>query len=378
MLDRALSVNLLKYFLRTDMNRKTLYINGRFLTQKVTGVQRYAAEVVRALDGILAPGDDVRLLCPSNASLPVFGLKRIRVEKSSMLCGHLWEQLSLPVLSRGSVLLNLCNPAPVVKKLQVSLMHDVIVFAVPDSTSFLFRTWHQIIFRSVSRNARTIVTDSEFSRSEIIRFLNTAPDKIRVLHAGCDHMASVHPDFSIIDKHNLGGRPFLFAVSSLNPNKNFSSVIRAMELIGKADFDLVIAGGVNPAVFSQARADFPKHIKYLGYVSDSELKALYTRASCFIYPSFYEGFGLPPLEAMVSGAPVIVSNTASLPEVCGDAAVYVDPASVDSIAAAIKDVMGTPALREQLRARGFDRARMFTWAATAKHLYEICLEATAP
>jgi len=358
------------------MPEKTIFINGRFLAQKITGVQRYAREVTRAL-GDIAPGSDIRLLAPRSVGDSFPEPAKIPIERVGRFSGHLWEQLELPFYSRGGILLNLCNPAPLFRHDQVSLMHDVIVFAVPDSTSFIFRAWHRTIFKNVSARARFIVTDSEFSRGEIIKYLGTSPDKIRVIYAGCDHMQRMRRDDSVLERHGLGGRPFLFAVSSLNPNKNFSSVIRAMEKIGRPDFDLVIAGGVNPAVFSQDRADFPPHVKYLGYVSDAELKSLYSAASCFIYPSFYEGFGLPPLEAMTSGAPVIASQVASLPEVCGEAARYVNPNSVDDIANAIREVMGSPALRERLKSAGADRSRKFTWESTARLLHEVCLEAAS-
>ncbi|HNT98562.1 MAG TPA: glycosyltransferase family 1 protein, partial [Elusimicrobiales bacterium] len=337
---------------------------------------RYAREVTRALDE-LAEGNEVRLLVPRSVCAADIVLRNIQIERAGVLDGHLWEQTELPFYSRKGVLLNLCNPAPLFRSRQVSLMHDVIVFAVPDSTSFLFRAWHRTIFRSVSALTRLIVTDSEFSRGEIVKYLGTSPDKIKVVYAGCDHIGRIDRDDTVLSRHGLSSRPFIFAVSSLNPNKNFASIVRAFESLGRPDFDLVIAGGVNPAVFSRSKADFPPHVRYLGYVTDGELKSLYSAASCFIYPSFYEGFGLPPLEAMASGAPVIVSRASSLPEVCGDAARYIDPRSADSIAAAIKEVMGDSALRARLRTKGLERARAFTWESTARLLYRICLEASA-
>ena len=161
------------------MTPPIIFINGRFLTQAVTGVQRYAIEAVKALDLQLRPGQDVRLLVPGAGLKTAPALRNIPVVRAGRLAGHPWEQFELPFYSRGGVLLNLCNPAPLYRTRQVALIHDMIVFAVPGCTSLLFRTWHQAMFRRVTRNSRTLITDSEFSRSEIIRILGTPPEKIK-------------------------------------------------------------------------------------------------------------------------------------------------------------------------------------------------------
>jgi glycosyltransferase involved in cell wall biosynthesis len=357
------------------MGKTEISINGRFLTQSITGVQRYAMEVVRAIDNILDDVKDayaIKLFTPKGPLKQSLPLKNIRQEEVGLFRGHMWEQLELPLYAGNDILLNLCNPAPILRKKQVALMHDVIVFGASSSTSLPFRLWHRTIFRCITHNGTDIVTDSEYSKSEIIRYLHPRSEDIPVLFAGCEHILRTAPDTSIILRNGLADRPYVLAVSSLNPNKNFISVIKAIEKLGDNGVDFVIAGGTNPKVFSQSAASFPKNVKYLGYVTDAELRALYAAAVCFIYPSFYEGFGLPPLEAMVCGAPVIASNTSSIPEVCGDAVYYVNPYSVDSIVEAIGNVVTHEELRQKLVRKGMLQTKKFTWDCTARGLLNLC------
>ncbi|MEI7530053.1 MAG: glycosyltransferase family 1 protein [Elusimicrobiota bacterium] len=185
----------------------------------------------------------------------------------------------------------------------------------------------------------------------------------------------MEPDQTILERLNLAAGGYVLAVSSINPHKNFKLVVASMALLKDSGLSLVIAGGVNPRVFSGSGADFPANVKYAGYVSDGELKALYSGALCFVYPSLYEGFGLPPLEAMACGCPVVVSDRASLPEVCGAAAVYVDPGSAAGLVAAIEKIHSDPEVRRAMAETGRARAALFTWRRTAESLLAVCLEA---
>ncbi len=201
------------------------------------------------------------------------------------------------------------------------------------------------------------------------------PEKISVVYAGCDHICHVNPDYSVMDKLDLPGRRYILAASSINPRKNFKLIINSMNELIDEDITLVIVGGVNPRVFGESRADFPENVKYAGYISDQELKALYMHALCFVYPSIYEGFGLPPLEAMACGCPVVVSNRTSLPEVCGDAAVYIDPYSVGSLLLAIKKLSYDTGFRDDMIKKGFERAKFFSWKNTADKVLAVCRNA---
>jgi glycosyltransferase involved in cell wall biosynthesis len=152
----------------------------------------------------------------------------------------------------------------------------------------------------------------------------------------------------------------------MSPHKNFRALVEAVALLGEVDFDVIIAGGTNPGIFKSTGIQLPENVKHVGYVSDDELKSLYSSAACFIYPSLYEGFGLPPLEAMSNGCPVIVSRAGALPEVCGDAALYCDPRNPQDIADKIKIMMSDTKLREELRAKGLLHSKRYTWEKCAR------------
>lgn len=359
------------------MSRR-IYINGRFLTQPASGVQRYATELVRALDRLLDSGeldaDRFRfvLLAPRNAKSDL-KLRRIRTVKFGHLTGHLWEQFELPVMALNGLLLNLGNTAPAVKHNQIVTIHDAAVFASPATYSWQFRTTYRILLRWLGRTSK-IITVSDFSKSELSRYLRIPSEALSVIPEGKEHILEVPADEGILDKHGLREKPFVLAVSSLTPNKNFHSIVKAIEILGNADFDMAIAGGTS-SIYSQAVKPLPDWVKHVGFVSDPELRALYEHAACFVYPSFYEGFGLPPLEAMTCGCPVIASNAASLPEVCGSAALYCDPHSPEDIAGKIRLLMDDDALQERLRQAGLKRATMYTWDNAAWLTAQVVKEA---
>ncbi len=358
------------------MNPQQIFINGRFLAQPVTGVQRYAREVVLALDDLLATGEIDRdryafvIVSPAGTSdLP--GLKHIAIRSMGPLRGQAWEQFVLPAISRKGWLLSLCNVGPLLKHCHIVTVHDASVFAYPEAYSFGFRAWYQFVLPTLGKTAARIITDSHFSESELIKYCGMLPDKIAVVPLGVDHMIRLQPDYNVFQKHRLGEKPYILAASSLSPHKNFMRLAQAFNLLRNENVDIVVAGGANSKVFSNSRfSSNQANVYYLGYVSDGELRALYERAHCFVYPSLYEGFGLPPLEAMVCGCPVIVSDVASLKEVCGAAALYCDPESPQDIADKINLLLANAGLREKLRGTGRMWATRFLWIDTARAIWE--------
>ncbi|MEO0855017.1 MAG: glycosyltransferase family 1 protein, partial [Cyanobacteria bacterium J06648_11] len=315
-----------------------IYINARFLSQRLTGVQRYAFELVKTLDRLLADAtlpDDITftLVAPAKI-LTTPTLACIELRQVGRLSGHLWEQVELPLYTAGHPLVSLCNTAPLAKTEQVLTIHDAAVYGAPDAYSFAFRSWYRLLFSTLGRRLRAVITVSEFSKSELLHYCSIPAERLHVIYSGREHAVATPADASILLEHHLSDRPYLLAVSSLSPHKNFSGIVKALEILeaDAGEFDVAIAGGANPSVFSQDSHPLSDRVKYVGYVSDAQLRALYENARGFIYPSFYEGFGLPPLEAMSCGCPVIVSQAASLPEVCGDAALYCDPHDPGDIA----------------------------------------------
>lgn len=359
-----------------------VFINGRFLSQTITGVQRAARETVRALERLAAAADpavsglELEILAPPGTSVSNQPT-HIPVRLIGTLSGHAWEQLELPWHSRTGVLVSLANAAPLIRSRQCVTLHDASVFAVPEAYSPLYLRWYRTLIPALGRRAARIITDSNFSRTELARRAGINEDKIRVVPLGAEHILATPCDISVLANAGLQGRPFILAVSSHSAHKNLKALCEAARNLDNRAYQVVIAGGSNARVFETEATSWPAGVKHLGYVTDAQLRALYTHASCFVYPSLYEGFGLPPLEAMSCGCPVVVSNAASLPEVCGDAAVYCDPHDPADIARSIARVMEDDALREDLRCRGYQQAREFTWDRSARLLIDILRETWA-
>jgi glycosyltransferase involved in cell wall biosynthesis len=256
------------------------------------------------------------------------------------------------------------------KRNQLLTIHDAAVRAVPKAYTRAFRAWYHVMHALVGARAAKIVTVSKFSKRELGDRLGISAERIAAVPGGSDHILRVARDPSILGRFELERRPFVLAVSSLSPHKNFGAAAQAFQIARLPDFDFVVAGSANPHVFAAHGASLPPSVKHVGAVSDGELRALYERAACFVFPSLYEGFGLPPLEAMACGCPVVVANAASLPEVCGDAALYCDPRSPADIAAKLRELLRSGALRSRLKERGRARAGQFTWRRCAEHMWQ--------
>lgn len=305
---------------------KKIYINGRFLTQNITGVQRYAIEIVKALDKYL---DDNKLndkykfeiVCPKNIKQKLI-LKNIEIKKIGSLKGHLWEQIELPLYVKNKFLFNFCNCAPLVKKNQIVTIHDVAVCAVPYAYSKTFRIWYKFMYKILTSRLKKIFTVSEFSKKELNKYFNIPLDRVEVTYNGIDHMKNIKPDENIFSKFGIEKNNYILAVSSLNPSKNFRLILETAKI--SPEFNFVIAGGTNSNIFKEQGLEITSNVKFIGYVNDEELVALYKYASCFVYPSIYEGFGIPPLEAMYFNCPVIVSDIEVFKEIYMDSVLYCD------------------------------------------------------
>ncbi len=357
-----------------------LVVNGRFISRRMTGVDRFALEVLRAVAGLKANEDgvvagiDAEILLAleqSSADLDI----GIPVRRAGRFSGQLWEQIDLPrYRDAGALMLSLCNTAPVFGRRQVVVVHDAATVAFPSAFSVAFRWWYRFLIPILGRTAKKILTVSEFSANEIASKFGIPSEKISVVVEGGEHILRVDPDANAVIRFGLTERPFVLAVSSMAAHKNFRLVLEALSELQDPPFDVAIAGGSNSRVFGAAGALKSERIKWLGYVSDAELRALYESASCFVFPSLYEGFGIPPLEAMNCGCPVLAANAASIPEVCGDAALYFDPNDASQLAALLMRVTREASLRAELTARGYERARRFSWENAARQVLQACRE----
>jgi glycosyltransferase involved in cell wall biosynthesis len=348
-------------------------INGKFTSQPMTGVQRVAYELTRAMQMRAMPGNELEVFVPENAIEPGALLKRQR--RFPWLRGTLWEQITLPIASRGKTLLNLCNTNPIFKRGQVVMVHDMAIYDVPQGFSKKFLLWYRIIFAVLPKMEPLIITVSAFSKQRICHHLKIDGSRIEVVHPGADHLDRVVSSPAVVKRLHLVKDAYCVIVGSLDPRKNLQRVLEAIDQLGHLqDVKFVIVGGKNARVFNSASVADNAHSKqvlWAGFVTDGELKALYENAGCLIFPSLYEGFGLPPLEAMYCGCPVIASSRTSIPEVCGDAALYCDATSADDIAEKVHRLMTDDALRQRYRAKGLVHAREFRWDRSAQRLLEI-------
>jgi glycosyltransferase involved in cell wall biosynthesis len=354
---------------------KTIFVNGRFLTHPVTGVQRYSHELLGHMDHILDERADratVQLVClvpRGKITLPPW--KNIVIRQAGLFQGDVWEQIELPLHAGGRLLFSPANIGPWHYRNQVLTLHDASVFAVPGSYSLLFRARYAFVFTRLAGRARGLLTDSEFSRAELAKWLRIPPGRLTVVSPGGDHLDGIAPDPVVLERHALRKMAYLLVVGGRAEHKNVSSALRAVGRLSSSMTVAMVGAGPARPFRRGGREVSGADVRNLGYVDDRSLKALYENALALILPSTYEGFGLPVLEAMRCGCAVLCSNTASLPEVAGDAALYFDPNSPDQIAAAIERLVRAPALREDLRATGIRQAGRFEWASAARQTLAI-------
>ena len=234
---------------------------------------------------------------------------------------------------------------------------------------------------AAARRSDRILTVSEASKRDILHFFNVPPDKIVVVYNAIDEHFWVTPSREAVDRvrerYQLD-HPFVLYVGNIKPHKNLVRLIEAFAELRKSedeDLKLLIIGDEISRLPALRRAvhqhKLHKHVRFLGYLSDDTLAILYRLASAFVFPSLYEGFGLPPLEAMASGTPVVTSNQSSMPEVTGDAAVLVDPYDVDSIVEGMRRVLDDPACAAALGKKGQERARAFSWERSVEQIRQV-------
>jgi glycosyltransferase involved in cell wall biosynthesis len=348
-----------------------IVLNGRFLTQGLTGVQRYAREIARALDALVAAGEapPIRLLAPPGAEgLEAFPFLAPRMVGSRG--GQLWEQLDLPRALSGDFLLNLGNTAPILAgNKQAVVIHDAGVFDTPESYSWKFRTWYRTMQRILAFRGARILTVSEFSAGRIAANLAVKNHDIGVTHEGGEHILHQPADTAILERHGLARHGYALVVGTGAAHKNLAALRDAIGALGARGLVLAVAGAKDAGVFRQeGGAELDQHIRPLGRVSDAELRALYESALCLVFPSRYEGFGLPPVEAMWCGCPVVASRIGAVAEVCGDAALWFDATRPESLGEAIGKLADDPEFRASIAEAGRHRTARFSWDAAARRL----------
>lgn len=330
-----------------------IVVNGRFEGRRLTGVERYASEILRCF------GPRVKVVKPVR---PLTGLE-----------GHLWEQFLLPTyLGKDQYLWSPANTGPLAVSRQVVTIHDLSVLDHPEWFNPNFRLWYMLLLPRLARQAKAVLTVSEHSRGSILRRFNLPEENVIAVPDAVNleqfHECDPAP---VRAKYELNQRYILF-VGSLDPRKNLERLLQAwMRLTEFRDLQLVIAGSWANIFRPVAVGTTRRRTKLLGYVPDEDLPGLYSGATFFIMPSLYEGFGLTVLEAMACGTPVITSYSGALPEVVGDAAIQVDPTSAEGMAEAMRTLLLDADLRLELKHKGLERAHQYSWERSAESVWEV-------
>lgn len=324
--------------------KREIVVNGRFLSRHITGVERHGREILSFI------GDNCR------------------VEKTRVngVVGHAWEQFMLPVrIKSDSVLWSPANTGPLVVKNQAVTMHDLTPIEHPEWFKKSFAAWYRLFLPILAKRASVVFVPSEYVRQKVIKHFELT--KVVVTPNGVDtsrfHPHAKQATYKFPEK-------YIFFVGSLQPGKNLGMLLKVWHTIKDEypDIWLVVAGDAG-TVFGKVILLADERVRFLGYVSDEDLPGLYANAMAFILPSYDEGFGLPVLEAMACGTPVVASNGGALPEVVGDAGLIFDLSNIDGLSTALRRCLSDEPLRANLIEKGFERIKRFSWQESSELIW---------
>lgn len=342
-----------------------LIVNVRFLQENLTGVGRFGYEVCKRL---MTHFSQIQFVAPKN--IPQHYVEELNIHTFGKLKGALWEQIELPLfLARNrSTLLNLANTCPIFYSNNCLVIHDIIPLTNPEWYSLQARFYYRTLLPLAIRSSRTVITVSKANKKEIHELLGTPLEKIHVVSNAVSDFWQPVNEKPLYDHYVL-------AVGSLDPRKNLKRLIQAFLQLPDKSLKLVIVGHKHKAFAAEEfslSAEDSERIIFTGYMSDEEVRNLYSNALLFVYPSLKEGFGIPPLEAMKCECPVVASRIPSINEVCAASVEYIeDPSDVHSIYSALAKVLSEQELRQELRTKGLARASTFTWEDTASKIAKI-------
>lgn len=352
-------------------------INGRFLSQGVTGVQRYAREVVQAIDALLDRTSDVKVTVFSpRLFAPIPTWRNIVLRQVGYLGGHAWEQFELPWYSRGKLLFCPGNTAPIISLLGtqpvIATVHDLSYMYFPEAYQRAFRLWYGFLIPLTLKRARAVITVSESERRAIIaHYPGVASQLHAIANGGLPAYISTGARQSTSE-----GQNYILYVGSLSKRKNFPRLFEiACRLARQRQLQFVFVGSGSKSLVNSlwdVPSDISSQIIFVGAEDDpAALMTYYQEAGCLVFPSLYKSSGLPPVEAMACGCPVIASDIPALKERCRDAAIYCDPRDSKSIVAAIVRMMDDAELRSKLRTLGYLRAAQLTWEQCGRETLDL-------
>ncbi|MFR9166716.1 MAG: glycosyltransferase family 4 protein [Dysgonomonas sp.] len=345
-------------------------VNGRFLTQKATGVHRYAFEICNEMYEM---GIDFYVAVPKDIN-PDYKFKFRTVECGSLKT-HLWEQISLPrylkkngkpllISFSGGGILNYNN--------QIVTIHDVSHERYPEWFSKNYCRYYGYMIPRTIKKSHAVITVSEFSKQEISDVFGTDKNKIHVIHSNVPFRDKPSRDEILNRKHDTNAEKYILTVSSMDPRKNFIRLVEAFNNIEDKSIKLYIIGMQFKAFNTpDLQKLISKNVVLPGYITDEELQDMYKNALFSIYPTLYEGFGLPPLESMTYGCPAIAADIPALKEISGDAVLYTDPYDINDITQKMNLLVKDEELRKELVLKGLDQIQKYSWEKSAKQVVEL-------
>ena len=353
--------------------RPRLFLNGKFYAGATNGVHRVADRLIRELDALAALGErpagwDMRLLLPRRRNwAPAFRAITAVPQRG----GHTqaWEQAVLPLAARTGALACFANLGPSLHGRKLTMVHDAQFRLSPESYPPKLRFGYRLLIPLGGRTSRRVATVSDYARDSLATFGIADRDATVVVHNGADHILETPSDPRVLATHGLqpGGYALLFGSGARY--KNVSVAFEAFAQGAPAGVRLAVIGPTRDAL-AAAGLRPPADAVFVGGVNDAALRALYENALCLLYPSRTEGFGLPPVEAMLCGCPVVAAPAGAIPEVCRDAVIYAGMDDAGEWARAVAAIATDPALREAKIAAGRARAAAFTWRAAGIRLCE--------
>ncbi|WP_147635207.1 glycosyltransferase family 4 protein [Treponema pectinovorum] len=345
-----------------------IVINGSFLCRSLTGIERFAFEICKNLDNIVSK-DEIAIFIPKNAKAKI-EYKNIRCIYSKKNCKSfpIWDHITFPIFLKknGCIPLDFANVTPLFAPGLV-FIHDIYAKVFPeDFNSFkekLIKIYMCLMYNHAVKHAKKLMTVSEFSKNQIAEVYNVDKNEISVVPNGWDHFKNIDEDKSILEKFpKLNGKEFYFTLGSLQKRKNLKWIAQYAK--NHPDELFAVSGKIVSGMESNEINNLKTlpNVVLLGYVSDGEVKTLMKKCKAFIFPSYYEGFGIPPLEALSVGAQIVVSNASCLPEIYGKTAHYIDPNNPE---VSLEEILAQPVSSPE------KILEYYTYKNSAKKLYAI-------
>ena len=326
------------------MKQKILSINGEFFCRNLTGIERVAIDTLEAMDSLLPPGR-VELVLPSNAkNVPQYKNIKCVVLPVEAAFFPKWTQLAFQkyVLKNRRISLDFSNTCPYFAP-GIEFLHDIYGRLYSDDFKSrrdkIIRLYSNIMYRRIAKKAKKIIAVSEYTKDTIVKTYKIKPERVQVIYDGLGSYKKIEPDFSVFDRlPQLKEKDFYFTLGSLSTRKNLKWIAANARLFPDAFF--AVSGKPLPSMVPpelEAIKTLP-NVLMTGYLSDGEVKALLSKCKAFVFPTYFEGFGLPPLEALSCGVPIVISDRTSLPEIYGKTAHYINPDNPNvDIAALLKE-----------------------------------------